>query len=286
MVTSTRTSPVENVEPKSLKDATYILDSKLVTLANGIAEVEAAPGSASKIVTRYFGNELTRDLDGDGRDDTVFILTQQTGGSGVFYYVVAALNTEQGYVGSHGLLLGDRIAPQTTEMGKGSIVIINYADRKSGESFATQPSVGKSIWLLLDPKTMQFGEVVQNFEGERDAFSMTYIHTIGWPPEVTFTKEPFICSESGEDLMSTGKTEKKIIDTRTYCITKVTQCAAGSIYTQYSYVTLVEDKLLNLTFTLRFVQCANYDAPNKAVCELERENFDIDSIVDRMVKTM
>jgi hypothetical protein len=44
--------------------------------------------------------------------------------------------------------------------------VVNYADRKKGEPMTAQPSVGKSIWIKLDPKLMQFGEVVQNFEGE------------------------------------------------------------------------------------------------------------------------
>ena len=96
--------------------------------------MEAAPGSASKILTRYFGNEIRHDLNGDGREDVVFLLTQETGGSGVFYYAVAALDTEQGYVGSEGLLLGDRIAPQTTEIGTGNIVIVTYADRAPGKA--------------------------------------------------------------------------------------------------------------------------------------------------------
>ena len=158
---------------KSPKDTTYVVDGRAVTLVNGVSEVEAVPGSASKIVTRYFGNEVTLDLDDDGRDDSVFLLTEDRGGSGTFYYVVAALNKESGYVGSQALLLGDRISPQTTEKGKGKIVIVNYTDRARGEDFSVQPSVGKSIWLLLDAESMQFGEVAQNFEGEADPNRMT-----------------------------------------------------------------------------------------------------------------
>lgn len=152
-------TPIVNIVATSPKDATYIINSQPVAIRNGIFEMEAAPGSASKIITRYFGNEVKHDFDGDGREDVAFILTQEMGGSGTFYYVVAALNTKDGYVGSHGLLLGDRIAPQTTEMGKGNIIVVNYADRAPGESFAVPPSIGKSLWLLLDPKTMQVGEV-------------------------------------------------------------------------------------------------------------------------------
>ena len=158
---------------QSHKEAEYLISGSKVKLENGIAESEAAPGSASKIITRYFGNEVVKDLNGDGRADIVFLLTQEAGGSGIFYYVVAALNMENGYVGSQALFLGDRIALQTTESGEGKIVIVNYADRKTGEDFAVSPSLGKSLWLLLDTNTMQFGEVEQNFEGEADPSKMT-----------------------------------------------------------------------------------------------------------------
>jgi len=150
------------------KSAEYVIEGRRIKLNDGVAESEAAPGSAAKVVTRYFGNEIEHDLNGDGRLDVVFLLTHETGGSGIFYYAVAALDTEQGYVGSQGLLLGDRIAPQTTEIGTNNIITVNYADRAPGESFATPPSVGKSIRLLLDAETLQFGEVAQNFEGEAD----------------------------------------------------------------------------------------------------------------------
>lgn len=165
-------TPIVNIVATSPKDATYILDGQPVTIKNGIFEIDAAPGSASKIITKYFGNEVKHDFDGDGREDIAFILSQEMGGTGTFYYFVFALNTKDGYVGSEGVFLGDRVAPQTTEMGKGNIVIVNYAERAPGEPLTTQPSVGKSLWLLLDPKTMQVGEVAQNFEGEADPARM------------------------------------------------------------------------------------------------------------------
>lgn len=154
------------------KNATYVIEGTPVTLVNGTAEQEAAPGSASKIVTQYFGNDVSTDLDGDGRLDTVFLLTQSTGGSGTFYYVVAALNTEEGYKGSQALLLGDRIAPQSTSVGENGTVVVNYAERAPGESFATPPSIARSVIFKLDPATMQFGEVV-GIEGEADPSHMS-----------------------------------------------------------------------------------------------------------------
>jgi heat shock protein HslJ len=176
----TNTVPANTIPisiPVSPKDATYIIEGKSVTLVNGVSEVSVTPNSASKVITRYFGNEVTTDLNGDKLLDSVFILTQNTGGSGTFYYVVAALGTTTGYIGSKGFLLGDRISPQTTQMSKNpvtpGVIVVNYADRKPGESFAAQASVGKSIMLKLDTKSMQFGEVVKDFEGEPSPSKMT-----------------------------------------------------------------------------------------------------------------
>ncbi len=154
------------------KDATYLIEGERVTLKGGMAEQEAAPGSASKVVTRYFGNEVSTDLDGDGRDDVAFLVTQDRGGSGTFFYVVAALQTDRGYVGSDGYLLGDRIAPQTTGVSQNPrhkhVIVVNYADRAPGEPMSAQPSVGKSVYLKLDPSSRQWGIVMLDFEGESD----------------------------------------------------------------------------------------------------------------------
>jgi heat shock protein HslJ len=151
----------------------YTIGGQAVRLVDGLAEAPAAPGSAARIVTRYFGNEVRGDLNADGREDVAFLLTQEPGGSGTFFYAAAALDLPSGLAGSQAVMLGDRIAPQTTELRPDGVIVVNYADRAPGESFATPPSVGKSIWLKLDPARMQLGEVVQDFEGEADPDAMT-----------------------------------------------------------------------------------------------------------------
>jgi heat shock protein HslJ len=154
------------------RNVAYTIGGRSVLLVDGVADEPAAPGSASRIVTRYFGNEVRGDLNGDGREDVAFLLTQEPGGSGTFFYAAAALDSPQGLVGSHAVLIGDRIAPQTTELRADGVIVVNFADRAPGESFATPPSVGKSLWLKLDPATLEFGEVVQDFEGEADPDAM------------------------------------------------------------------------------------------------------------------
>jgi hypothetical protein len=158
------------VVAESYKDATYTIDGNQVVLVDGLSEIESAPGSASKTVTLYFGNDLSVDLNNDGQMDVVFLLTQQTGGSGTFYYAVSAIRTEHGYVGSDGYLLGDRIAPQAITVSQNpkqkNVIVVNYAERKADEPMTTQPSVGKSVYLKLDMESIMWGIVEPNFEGE------------------------------------------------------------------------------------------------------------------------
>lgn len=159
------------------KNIAYKIDGVAVQLSNGLAEVETAPGSATMVITKYFGNDLKADLNNDGQEDMVFLLTQDTGGSGVFYYAVAALKTADGYVGSDGYLLGDRIAPQTTEISQNpqhkNVIVVNYADRAKDEPMTTAPSVGKSVYLKLDAATRMWGTVEADFEGEADQSRMS-----------------------------------------------------------------------------------------------------------------
>ncbi len=149
-------SKPENTEPVEeentvfdSRNCTYVVEGKDVTLMNGYSEEEIVPGSASKIITQYFGNEVSGDFNGDGLADTAFILTQNSGGSGTFYYVAVALGTDDGCKGTNAILLGDRIAPQTTEVRNGEIVV-NYADRKIGEPMTAQPSIGISREFAIE----------------------------------------------------------------------------------------------------------------------------------------
>ncbi len=131
--------PITPAGAASLKDASYTVEGKSTTLTGEF---------------RYFGNEAKGDFDGDGRSDTAFIFTDNPGGSGTFYYVAVALNKSTGYVGSQAYFIGDRISPQTTELGDGNTIVVNYADRKDTDSFTTPPSIGKTLKLNLNLKDL------------------------------------------------------------------------------------------------------------------------------------
>ncbi len=165
------TPPVVN--QANIHDGSFVISGQKFTLVGGVSEVTIGTSSVTKTTTRYFGNDLKHDFNNDGLDDLAFLITQDTGGSGLFYYEVVLLNTTNGSIGSEALYVGDRIAPQSTNLENGNVIVVNFADRKPGEAFSVKPSVGKSLRLLFDAQTMRLGEVVTNFEGEADPSRMT-----------------------------------------------------------------------------------------------------------------
>jgi len=158
------------VEPLN---ATYLVENQPVTLILGKAEKEIVPGSTSKITTMVFGSPTMGDLNDDGADDAALILTQNSGGSGTFYYVAASvLNNKDGKTtGTNGILLGDRISIQSVLIDGGTITV-NYSDRKKNGSMSVQPSVaitkyfgvrkdGVNEILFEKPNTEKFNEYFQ-----------------------------------------------------------------------------------------------------------------------------
>lgn len=124
-----------------------------------------------------------------------------------------------------------------------------------------------------------------------------YIHPVEWPPKLSTLNQAFSCKESaisaqtGRPVAQGGQTVLRTVGNRTYCITEESEGAAGSTYTTYTYKfassNSVGAKTTNvLEFTLRAVQCANYDDPQKTACENERKSIDIDVIVDGMADTV
>ena len=150
-------TPAATTAGHSPQNATYLINGQPFTLVNGVAEQPAAPGSAEKIVTQYFGNAVEVDLNSDGKLDSGFLLTQTTGGSGVFFYAAAAIQNPDGsYQGTNAIFLGDRIAPQSTNVDPDNPAqfSVNYADHAPGEPMSAQPTQGVSKTFKLDNGTL------------------------------------------------------------------------------------------------------------------------------------
>jgi len=127
-------------------NATYSIEGQSVTFVNGASETPDA-------TTKIFGQPVLGNLDGDGKPDASVFIYQQSGGTGTFYYVAAAINVNGIAQGTNGIFLGDRIAPQNLEIKNGQI-IANYADRAPGEPMAANPSVGVSRYFNYNGTTL------------------------------------------------------------------------------------------------------------------------------------
>lgn len=143
------------------KNATYDIDGVKITLKDGQNE-QTFPGSVTVTTTSYFGNEGKGDANGDGKEDASFIIMQDGGGTGLFSFLVVALKKDTGYEILNTVFLGDRIAPQTTEI-RDEKVVVNYADRLPNEPLSARPSIGVSrIFKVENNKLVEikgeFGE--------------------------------------------------------------------------------------------------------------------------------
>lgn len=109
-----------------------------------------------------------------------------------------------------------------------------------------------------------------------------------WPPTVEMTAGEFVCTE-GEATLSDGSSkyfERRTIAGSAYCVGTSSEGAAGSTYTSYEYSTAQGDFLTRVIFTLREVQCLNYDEPEQSSCKSEQANFDPNDLADRIVSSL
>jgi hypothetical protein len=117
-------------------------------------------------------------------------------------------------------------------------------------------------------------------------FGTQFIRALDWPPMLELTAGPFECTEAGEETARAGRTELATIGGRRYCVTRVTEGAAGSIYTSYAYAFEHDGGVAILTFSARAVQCGNYDEPQRGECEAERAAFDPGTLIDAVARTL
>lgn len=299
-------SPSNNQPVACTMEAKLCPDGSSVGRFGPKCEFAACP---SEVLSGYtkFGNDVNGDFNNDGLTDTAYLVTKQPGGSGTFYYLAVVLKNQSGDQTLVSEVIGDRIAPQTTEF-KDSMIIVNYADRKADEPFSVQPSVGLSkYYKIIDGQLRAVVPPLSNVNqgsdwsqtwatyylaGQNIQFKypkdlqVEYITPQDWPPQITIKTGQFICNAQDGSASLPTRTLKKIYNNNTYCIEAMSEGAAGSVYTTYIYTTQKDAKLISAKFTLRFPQCLNYDDPKKTACQNERTTFDLDSLVDQIINSI
>lgn len=112
-----------------------------------------------------------------------------------------------------------------------------------------------------------------------------YIDIEPWPPQVGTAVEAFTCPE-GDVGIQNAQTKKLSLNSKEYCVTTVSEGAAGSTYTQYIYTKAAKDNTLYLTFVMRTPTCANYEDPEKVACETELQAWSPDPTMTQILDSV
>lgn len=126
---------------KDPSNGTFSIDDEKFTLSNGKAESEN--GTVELLEEKAAG-----DINKDGKDDNVLLLAQSGGGSGVFIYIAAYISGPVSYKGTNAIFIGDRISPESVAVSNG-VITLKYLDREPDESFASEPTVPKTLQFVL-----------------------------------------------------------------------------------------------------------------------------------------
>ncbi|MFZ5390962.1 MAG: hypothetical protein ACOZAJ_01650 [Patescibacteria group bacterium] len=114
-----------------------------------------------------------------------------------------------------------------------------------------------------------------------------YVSVAEWPPVIKIETGVYSCKITPLEVSSMSEiTLQRLVDDRNYCLNIKNEGAAGSVYSSYIYTTIKNSKLVKISFTLQYPNCNNYDEEQNKACASEREVFDIDSMVDRIVQTI
>lgn len=127
-------------------NSSFVLNGQTVVLKDGLSKVPAAPGSASMVTTQYIGNVTYGDLTSDDKEDAAYFIMQDGGGSGQFYYVLAAINKQEGYTVTNAILVGDRITVQSLRISSNTLHV-NFLGRDKNAPMTAPPS--RPFVLLL-----------------------------------------------------------------------------------------------------------------------------------------
>ena len=126
------TETPEEVEPlteDALMNAEYQgIYEDPVRLTDGLYEGEPfEEGGASRPTVTFSGAYALGDLDGDGLEDAVVVLAENSGGSGTFVYLAAVLNRDGRVENGATTLLGDRVQVQKVDIVAAGIRVVSIS---------------------------------------------------------------------------------------------------------------------------------------------------------------
>ena len=146
------------------KNTTFISDLYgTTTLENGKSiSKDTELGESGIVETGILEGEklnVKADIDEDGKQDDLFFIFQNGGGSGTFIYLLAKLSSNEKNKLVQAYLIGDRISPQGISINKDGNIQVAFLDRLDEEPFSEEPTLLKRIILKFNKNTYTFEKV-------------------------------------------------------------------------------------------------------------------------------
>jgi hypothetical protein len=92
------------------------------------------------------------------------------------------------------------------------------------------------------------------------------------------------CDETNLESSLPLRISQKELNGHKYCMAAFSEGAAGSVYTEYAYSTVIDNNVYSVQFVARYPSCSNYPTEEKLQCERERESFDLDNLVSQVIE--
>jgi hypothetical protein len=201
------------------------------------------------------------------------------------------LTKSQGGPQAIDVFMNDRGYEYTDQLGSG------YFYKSSDKTVVLtrrQYSRFYTIWTLSDSAAETSNDLWKTITSDEDItfkypkeLLAKYVSVVEWPPVIKIETGTYSCQTTPQEISSMSDiTSERLVDNRTYCVNIKNEGAAGSVYSSYVYTTTKNGKLVNVSFTLQYPNCNNYDEVQRKACTSEREAFDIDGTVDRIVQSI
>ena len=155
-------TPIAPLNDDQIKNLTYQgIYNESVKLTNGQYEGEPImEDGSSRPTVSLMPLSAYGDLNGDGVEDAAVLLSENSGGSGTFFYLAAVVNQEGEPVNSATTFLGDRVSPESIAILNGEIVIEMAAHAETDPMCCPSLKTRTSFALQVNKLTvLQTGEI-------------------------------------------------------------------------------------------------------------------------------
>ncbi|MFW6025901.1 MAG: protease inhibitor I42 family protein [Candidatus Woesearchaeota archaeon] len=128
-------------------------------------------------------------------------------------------------------------------------------------------------------------EIEADYISVQDWKAKVIKNDVKYPEKFKVIENGITCEETTTESSFPSRIYSKEIDNKNYCIEAKSEGAAGTTYTEYAYSTLKDNNLVTISFLAKYVSCGNYPESKRVECEEERETFDLDQVVSKVINS-